>query len=150
MIPSTGATISRQFQVTIETRDPGLLKIDSDVTKALHSNGREILNGCGVVHIFIQHTSASLLIQENADPTAQNDLNTFINLIAPENQPWHTHLAEGPDDTTAHLKAAVLPTSVSIPYLNGKLLLGKWQGLYLVEHRMGHHRRNLVITILGS
>lgn len=100
--------------------------------------------------MFVQHTSASLLIQENADPSARADLETFFARLAPEDEAWHTHTAEGPDDMPAHLRAALTNTSESIPVVEGRLGLGTWQGLYLFEHRRRAHRRRLVVTVSGD
>jgi len=100
--------------------------------------------------VFIQHTSASLTINENADPTVRKDFETYFNKAAPENDPDYLHDDEGPDDMPAHLKASLLGCSVSIPIRNGRLALGTWQGIYLCEHRNYGHRRNLVITAWGE
>lgn len=92
----------------------------------------------GLCTLFIQHTSASLLIQENYDPSAQQDLENWLNRLVPENDPLYTHTLEGPDDMPAHIKAALTATSLSIPVINGQLALGTWQGIYLWEHRHIH------------
>ncbi len=104
----------------------------------------------GICQVFIQHTSASLTINENADPTVRIDFETFFNKIAPENSPDYLHNDEGPDDMPAHLKAAMLGSSVTIPIRNGRLAVGTWQGIYLCEHRDYGHRRNLVVTAWGE
>lgn len=103
----------------------------------------------GICHVFIQHTSASLTLNENADPAVRKDFEMYFNKIAPENDPHYLHDDEGSDDMPAHLKAALLGSSVMIPITEGKLALGTWQGIYLCEHRNYIHRRNLVITIWG-
>lgn len=104
----------------------------------------------GICHVFIQHTSASLTINENADPTVRRDFETFFNKAVPENDPDFLHNAEGPDDMPAHLKAALLGNSVTIPITNGRLALGTWQGIYLCEHRNYGGERDLVITCWGE
>jgi secondary thiamine-phosphate synthase enzyme len=103
----------------------------------------------GLLHVFIQHTSASLTINENADPDVPADLETSFSAIAPEDFPYR-HTCEGPDDMPAHVKAALLGSSVSIPISHGKLSLGTWQGIYLCEHRKRGGRRKLVVTVSGE
>ena len=104
----------------------------------------------GICQVFIQHTSASLTINENADPTVRRDFEMYFNKVVPENDPDYLHDDEGPDDMPAHLKAALLDCSVTIPIRNGRLALGTWQGIYLCEHRNHGRQRNLVITIWGD
>lgn len=104
----------------------------------------------GLLHVFIQHTSASLTINENADPTVRGDFERFFNKTVPENAPYYQHDYEGSDDMPAHLKAAMLGHSVSIPITNGRLNLGTWQGIYLGEHRNDGGQRTLVLTAWGS
>ena len=104
----------------------------------------------GILQLFIKHTSASLTINENADPTVRTDFESHFNMLAPENQSYYQHTFEGSDDMPAHLKASLLGSSVSIPITDGKLNLGTWQGIYLCEHRNRGSDRKLIITILGS
>ena len=104
----------------------------------------------GLLHVFIQHTSASLSINENADPTVRQDFEMFFNKTVPENDPDYQHDDEGSDDMPAHLKAAMLGCSVMIPIRNGRLALGIWQGIYLCEHRNHGGNRNLMITVWGE
>ena len=104
----------------------------------------------GLLHLFIKHTSASLTINENADPTVRTDFESHFNHLVPENQPYYKHTFEGPDDMPAHLKASLLGSSVSIPITKGKLALGTWQGIYLCEHRNHGGNRTLVATIQGK
>lgn len=104
----------------------------------------------GILHVFIQHTSASLSINENADPTVRQDFESHFNKMVPENAPYYRHNYEGSDDMPAHLKAALLGSSVSIPITNGRLNLGTWQGIYLGEHRDQGGSRTLVLTALGE
>lgn len=104
----------------------------------------------GLAHIFIQHTSASLSLNENADPTVRQDFENHFNVMVPENQPYYIHTYEGPDDMPAHIKAALLGPSVSIPISDGRLNLGTWQGIYLCEHRDHARGRRLVVTLNGE
>lgn len=104
----------------------------------------------GLAHIFIRHTSASLTINEDADPTVRQDFESHFNQMVPENAPYYRHNSEGPDDMPAHLKASLLGSSVTVPITNGKLNLGTWQGIYLCEHRDHATRRWLVITLQGE
>lgn len=104
----------------------------------------------GICQVFIQHTSASLTINENADPTVRKDFNMYFDKIVPENDPNYEHDSEGSDDMPAHLKSAILGSSVIIPVRNGKLALGTWQGIYLCEHRNHGGRRTLIITAWGE
>ena len=104
----------------------------------------------GLLHLFIKHTSASLTINEDADPTVRTDFESHFNHLVPENQPYYKHTFEGPDDMPAHLKTSLLGSSVSIPITKGKLALGTWQGIYLCEHRNHGGNRILVATIQGK
>ncbi|MFY0650784.1 MAG: YjbQ family protein [Cyclobacteriaceae bacterium] len=104
----------------------------------------------GTLHVFIKHTSASLSINENADPTVRTDMESGFNEIAPENAPYYRHTLEGPDDMPAHIKASLLGSSVTIPVSNGRLNLGTWQGIYLCEHRDYGGSRRIILTLMGS
>ena len=104
----------------------------------------------GLLHVFIKHTSASLTINENADPSVRTDLENHFNKYVPENAPYYIHTYEGPDDMPAHIKASLLGSSVQIPITNGKLNLGTWQGIYLCEHRDYGGGRKLVLTAMGN
>ena len=130
--------------LTIETRGPGLIEFTHEVRR--FAEGHD-----GLCHLFVQHTSCSLLIQENADPDVRRDLHSFFRRFAPHvGQPgteYITHRTEGPDDMPAHIKAAVLPVSLSIPVEDGALMLGTWQGIYLFEHRDKPHRRHVIMTL---
>ena len=106
--------------------------------------------GSGVLTIFCHHTSASLLIQENADPDVRTDLETFFEEIAPEGGRRYVHRAEGPDDMPAHIRAALSQTQLAIPVASGRMVLGTWQGIYLFEHRRAPHRREVVLHLLGE
>ena len=133
-----------QTLFTIETRGPGLYEVTRDVSRWVGGTSR----GDGLLTLFIRHTSASLLIQENADPEVRSDLTEFFHrLVPPSSDPsmrYLTHTYEGPDDMPAHIKAALLPVSLSIPVTGGKLSLGTWQGIFLFEHRNAPHRREVV------
>ncbi len=106
--------------------------------------------GTGLVTVFVQHTSASLVIQENADPDVVLDLNDFFDRLAPENDPRYRHTTEGPDDMPAHIRAALTQTQLSIPVIGGRMALGIWQGIYLFEHRSEPQRRSVVLHLLGE
>ncbi|MEE4174016.1 MAG: secondary thiamine-phosphate synthase enzyme YjbQ [Xanthomonadales bacterium] len=128
-------------QIDVSVSGQGLSDITPQVTTAVQGADR----ADGICHLFIQHTSASLLIQENYDPSARADLEAWLNRLVPENDPIYTHTLEGPDDMPAHIKAALTATSLAIPVVDGVLALGTWQGIFLWEHR--HHagsRRVLV------
>lgn len=135
-------------QETIRTRarGAGLHDITSEVAEVV-TNSRV---ATGICHLFVQHTSASLLIQENADPAARRDLERYFARIAPEHDPAYEHTDEGPDDMPSHLRAALTSTSESIPVSRGRLALGTWQGIYLFEHRRAPHSRTLVVTVWGT
>ena len=111
---------------------------------------REIPNLNGIVQVFIQHTSASLTINENADPTVRMDFETFFNNLVSEDNSNFLHTDEGPDDMTSHIKSSLLGSSVSFPIKNGKPEWGLWQGIYLCEHRKNPRKRNLFITVIGE
>jgi secondary thiamine-phosphate synthase enzyme len=102
----------------------------------------------GILHLFVQHTSASLVISESYDPSARLDLEVFMEKIAPERQPWYRHTMEGADDSPSHMRAMLTNTSLSIPIDEGRLSLGTWQGIYLFEHRARGHRRNVLMRCL--
>ncbi len=104
----------------------------------------------GLAHVFIKHTSASLTINEDADPTVRQDFESYFNRMAPENQTYYRHTSEGPDDMPAHLKAAILGSAVTVPITRGGLNLGTWQGIYLCEHRNHASKRTVVVTLQGE
>jgi secondary thiamine-phosphate synthase enzyme len=130
-------------QLTVTTRTQGLHEITSQLAHAV----RDAKVGEGLCTVFVRHTSASLVIQENADPTAKQDLERWLNRLVPEGDPFYQHDAEGPDDMPAHIKAALTQTSLGIPILDGSLALGTWQGVYLWEHRRRGGERELVLHI---
>jgi secondary thiamine-phosphate synthase enzyme len=130
-------------QFTVETPGQGLHEITVQVQSAV---GKAKIAD-GLCTVFVRHTSASLVIQENADPSAKRDLERWLNRLVPEGDPFYEHDAEGPDDMPGHIKAALTATSVSIPVSGGKLALGTWQGIYLWEHRRRGSRREVVLHI---
>jgi secondary thiamine-phosphate synthase enzyme len=131
--------------LTVQTRGKGFVDLTADVAKFVRdANVQE-----GAVTLFIRHTSASLTIQENADPSVLADLETALARLAPEDFGW-THDTEGPDDMPAHIKTMLTGTSLQIPVLNGELALGTWQAIYLVEHRSRPHAREVVLQFLGA
>ena len=129
--------------LTIETRGQGLREITREVEKILEDESIQE----GLCTLFLRHTSASLVVQENADPTAKRDLERWLNRLVPEGDPFYSHDAEGPDDMPSHIKAALTQTSIAIPVSNGKLALGTWQGIYLWEHRRRGAARELVLHL---
>lgn len=126
-----------------ETRGQGLYEVTAEVMRAVASAQVEE----GICTVFIRHTSASLTIQENADPSARRDLEAWLKRLVPENDPLYTHTAEGPDDMPSHIKAALTSTSLGIPIVDGALVLGRWQGIFLWEHRDGPMQRELVVHV---
>ena len=129
--------------LSIQTQGPGLVNFTRQVSALVSNSGVQE----GLCTVFVRHTSASLVIQENADPSVQDDLENFMKRLVPENDPLYTHTAEGPDDMPAHIRSALTQTSIGIPIMNGQLVLGTWQGLYLWEHRHRPHRRQVVVHI---
>ena len=130
----------------LETRGQGLVEITRQIVG--WTDGQDIATG--LLTLFCRHTSASLLIQENADPDVQADLETFFARIAPEGRDLYVHDAEGPDDMPAHLRAALTQAQLSIPVIDGRPALGTWQGVYLFEHRRAPHRREVVMHLIGD
>ena len=120
------------------------------VTAPVEAFARDQRMQTGLLTLFCRHTSASLLIQENADPSVMRDLEKFFSQLAPENSALYSHNSEGPDDMPAHIRAALTQTHLSIPLVNGELALGVWQGVFLVEHRRRPHRREIVLQLFGA
>jgi secondary thiamine-phosphate synthase enzyme len=131
--------------LTVETDGQGF----TDITHAARQFVSQTKAREGILHLFVRHTSASLVIQENADPDVQTDLLTALGRLAPVGAGW-VHDAEGPDDMPAHVKAMVTGVSLSVPVTGGRLALGTWQGIYLAEHRVRPHRREVVLQFVGS
>jgi secondary thiamine-phosphate synthase enzyme len=138
----------KQFthQLHVATRGKGLY----DFTREIESWLRDHETETGLLTVFCQHTSASLVIQENADPDVVADLADFLTRLVPEDTRLYRHTAEGPDDMTSHIRAALTQTQLSIPIHKGKLALGTWQGVYLFEHRERSHRRSVVLHLLAD
>jgi secondary thiamine-phosphate synthase enzyme len=136
------------YRRTLEVRTPGrgLHEITREVARAV----AEADVSTGLCNLFLRHTSASLLIQENADPSARRDLESWFERVAPDGDPLWTHRAEGPDDMPSHVRAALTAVSLTLPIEAGALALGTWQGIYLFEHRLAPHRRIVTLTVLGS
>jgi len=130
---------------TISTRGKGTYEITDAVARILAESSIQT----GLVTVFIQHTSASLVIYENADPSARVDLNAFFDRLVPENSDYFVHTDEGPDDMPSHLRMVLTRTSEAIPVAQGRLQLGTWQGIFLFEHRRAPHRRTVVVSVLG-
>ncbi|EJG1164307.1 YjbQ family protein [Vibrio parahaemolyticus] len=136
-----------QKEINLRPRERGFHLITEEVESSI----REILQiRAGLLNIFIKHTSASLTINENADPTVRADFEQYFNHVAPENEPYYQHIFEGSDDAPAHFKSSILGSSIQIPITNGKLNLGTWQGIYLGEHRNHGGSRTIVITLCGE
>ncbi len=130
-------------KISVRGDGQGLHEFTSQVSRVVSESGiRE-----GLCTLFLQHTSASLTIQENADPSARHDLEGWLNRLVPENDPHFTHTMEGPDDMPSHIKAALTATSLAIPILEGRLALGTWQGIYLWEHRRRRGERRVVVHL---
>lgn len=132
--------------ISVATRGKGLYDFTLQVCDWVGSSGIRQ----GLLTLYIRHTSASLLIQENYDPTAQTDLERFLSRLVPEGDPIYEHTLEGPDDMPAHVRAALTQTHLAIPVAEGKPLLGTWQGIYLFEHRRGAQTRSVVLHLLGD
>jgi len=139
--------VMRQSQsiLTVTPRGRGMSNITRDVSALLAESGIRD----GMLHLFVQHTSCSLLIQENADPDVPSDMERFMARLVPDGDPMFNHTAEGPDDMPAHVRAALTATSLSIPVAAGRMLLGVWQGIYLYEHRLHASSRRIVVSISG-
>ena len=133
-------------QLQVSTNGKGLYDFTKEAGRWVASCGLST----GLLTIFIQHTSASLTIQENADPDVQADLNDFFGRIAPEDNRLYRHTMEGPDDMPAHIRSALTATQLSVPVMSGRMALGTWQGLYVFEHRDGPQRRRLVLHVVGE
>jgi secondary thiamine-phosphate synthase enzyme len=138
----------KQFthRMQVATRGKGLYPITEEVERWTLGQGLRT----GLLTAFIQHTSASLAIQENADPDVIRDLDEFFERLAPENASWYRHISEGSDDMPAHIRAALTQTQLTIPLVDGRLALGTWQGIYVFEHRSSPHRRSVVLHLAGE
>jgi secondary thiamine-phosphate synthase enzyme len=135
-----------QGSVTVATHGQGLYEVTGEVRHWLQGQGV----GSGLLTLFVRHTSASLLVQENAAPEVRDDLNDFFRRIVPEDRTLYRHDDEGADDMPAHIRSALMPTQISVPCAEGKLLLGTWQGIFLFEHRRQPHRREIALHLIGA
>ena len=135
-------------QTTLEfrTRGRGTTDITAEVERVVAASGI----AKGICNVFLQHTSASLILCENADPDVRRDLETILSRLAPDGDPAYVHDTEGPDDMASHARSVMTSNSISIPVSEGKLMLGTWQGVYLYEHRTAPHTRSVVVTVMGE
>jgi secondary thiamine-phosphate synthase enzyme len=136
----------RQVQLQVDTTGRGTFDVTAKVQSAVRDSGVRT----GLAQVFIQHTSASLLINENADPAVHRDLERFLARLVPDGDPRFEHDAEGPDDMPAHVRTMLTSTALVLPVTGGALALGTWQGVYVYEHRTTPHRRRLIITVFGE
>ena len=130
---------------TVQTRGKGMTEITREVESIITRSGIDR----GTATVFVRHTSASLVVMENADPDARRDLEEFFDRLVPEDTPWFVHTIEGPDDIPAHIRMTLTRTSESIPVMNGRLTLGTWQGIFLFEHRRSPHAREIAVSVTG-
>lgn len=137
--------MAHQTLIEIDTRGRGTIDLTARVQAAVAATGVEV----GLCNVFIHHTSASLIVCENADPTVRRDLEAFMARLVPDGDPLYRHTAEGPDDMPAHVRSVLTQTSLTLPVRGGRCDLGTWQGVYLWEHRTARHRRRVTVTVLG-
>ena len=135
-----------QSEIRIGTTGRGTYDISGDVQAAVQESGV----GIGICHVFVRHTSASLMLCENADPSVRRDLETFMQRQVPDGDPMFTHTAEGPDDMPAHVRSVLTQSDLNIPVREGRCALGTWQGIYLWEHRTAPHARRVLVTVQGE
>ena len=138
--------MTRQHTLTFRTRGRGTTDITAEIGKLVASSGVRT----GICSVFLQHTSASLILCENADPSVRHDLETILARLAPDGDPAYVHDTEGPDDMAAHARSVLTTNSLTLPVAEGRLALGTWQGLYLWEHRIEPHSRRIVVTVVGQ
>ena len=132
--------------IELETRGRGTTNITDRVEAFVADSGIHT----GICNVFVQHTSAALVMTENADPDVRQDLETILSRLVPDGDPTYVHDTEGPDDMAAHARSVLTSNSFTIPVVNGRLMLGTWQGLFLWEHRTAPHSRNVVVTVIGE
>lgn len=137
--------MAEQHRLTINTRGRGSLEITDDVAAVVRNSSLT----AGIAHVFVRHTSCGLAITENADASVRRDLETLMQRWAPDGDPAYRHDMEGDDDMAAHARSLLTGVSLNVPFADGRLLLGTWQGIYLFEHRARAHRREIVVTLLG-
>jgi secondary thiamine-phosphate synthase enzyme len=133
-------------ELTVATRGKGLYEISRGVAQWVAKQGI----ASGLLTIFLQHTTASLIIQENADPDVRRDMTEYFDRLVPDNTPWFRHTLEGPDDMTSHIRSALTSASLSIPVRGGAPALGTWQGIYVFEHRSAAHKRTVLLHLIGE
>lgn len=133
-------------EISVKTRGRGLVNINDEIVSWVHAQGMTT----GLLTVFIRHTSASLVIQENADPDVLRDLSAFLDRLVPDGDPQYRHSSEGDDDMPAHIRSALTQTQISVPLVKGRLTLGTWQDIYLFEHRTAPHRRQVVLHLTGE
>lgn len=138
--------IAHTATFTVRTHCKGTTEITREVAGIVTDSGVR----SGMVTVFVRHTSASLVIMENADPSARRDLEVFFDKLVPENTPWFIHTQEGPDDMPSHIRMALTRTSEVIPVMDGRMTLGTWQGIFLFEHRRDPHRREIAVSVIGE
>lgn len=136
----------KQEEIKISTQGRGTYDLSRQVQQAVQDSGIST----GICHVFIRHTSASLMICENADPAVMRDLETFMSRQVPDGDPMFTHTAEGPDDMPSHVRSVLTHSDLQLPVRNGQCALGTWQGIYLWEHRLAPHQRKVILTISGE
>ena len=136
----------RQSEIRVDTRGRGTYDFTRDVQDAVRASGIQT----GLCHLFIRHTSASMMLCENADPAVRRDLETFMSRQVPDGDPMFTHTAEGPDDMPAHVRSVLTQSDLNIPVRDGRCALGTWQGVYLWEHRTAPHARRVMVTVQGE
>ena len=135
-----------QHELTVRTRGRGTYDISNDVQDLVRASGIS----SGLCHVFIRHTSASLMLCENADPAVLRDLETFMSRTVPDGDPMFTHTAEGPDDMPAHVRSVLTQSDLNLPISNARCALGTWQGIFLWEHRVAPHTRRVIVTLQGE
>ena len=136
----------QQLEFCVETRGRGSYDLSGRIRDAVRASGIS----SGLCHVFLRHTSASLMLCENADPAVREDLERFMSRLAPDGDPMFTHTAEGPDDMSAHVRSVLTHNDLTVPIRNGKIDLGTWQGIYLWEHRQAAYQRSVTLTLSGE
>jgi secondary thiamine-phosphate synthase enzyme len=137
---------ARSTTIAVGTKGKGTYEITEEVERVVRESGVTT----GTATVFLQHTSASLVIYENADPSARTDLHRFFERLVPENSGDYVHTAEGPDDSTSHLRMVLTRSSETVPVVQGRLALGTWQGIFVFEHRRAPHKRSVVVSVVGT
>ena len=136
----------RQFEFSVSTDGRGTYDLSNEIQRYVADSGIET----GLCHVFVRHTSASLMLCENADPDVRRDLESFMSKYVPDGDPMFTHTAEGPDDMPAHVRSILTQNDMNLPVSGGRCALGTWQGVYLWEHRLAPHRRKVMLTVTGE